>query len=98
MKAGSIIILFLVVWNAIVFVVYVADKVKAIRKKWRVPERSLLMLSFSFGGVGAFLGMIIARHKVNKKKFMILVPLSIIIETAIIVLLIKYVPEDFWYL
>ena len=98
MKAGSIIILFLVVWNTIVFVVYIADKVKAMQKKWRVPENRLLMLSFCFGGVGAFAGMILARHKVNKKKFMILVPLSIIIQTAIIVLLIKYVPEDFWYL
>ncbi|MBQ1326683.1 MAG: DUF1294 domain-containing protein [Eubacterium sp.] len=98
MKAGSIINLFLVIWNTVVFVVYFADKIKAVHKKWRIPERSLLMLAFCFGGLGAFMGMILARHKINKKKFMILVPLFIIIQTTILVLLIKYVPEDFWYL
>ncbi len=98
MRAGTIIIVFLSIWNFIVFIVYLADKIKAMQKKWRVPESSLLMLAFCYGGVGAFLGMIIARHKVKKMKFMILVPLAIIIQTAILCLILKYVPEDFWYL
>ncbi len=63
------------VWNAFVFVLYGADKRKAKKDAWRIPERTLLLTAFLFGGVGAFLGMLVFRHKTKHTSFTVLVPL-----------------------
>ena len=57
------------VWNLVVFLLYGADKRKAQRGAWRIPERVLLGCSILFGGVGCVLGMICFRHKTKKPLF-----------------------------
>ena len=47
--------------------------------KRRVPERTLLLLSFLGGCVGALLGMVLCRHKTKHAKFLFLVPLSVVL-------------------
>ncbi|HWR26173.1 MAG TPA: DUF1294 domain-containing protein [Methanosarcina sp.] len=69
-------LLFLAVYiafNAASFAIYGLDKFKASRGKWRISEMSLLIVSF-FGPIGAWLGMQRFRHKTQKAKFKILVP------------------------
>ena len=44
------------VWNLIVFFVYGLDKYKAKNDKWRIPEKTLMLLAFFFGGLGAACG------------------------------------------
>lgn len=44
-------------------IVYGADKWKARRGRWRIPEKVLLLLSFFGGAVGGLLGMLLFRHK-----------------------------------
>lgn len=44
-------------------IAYGADKRKAKRGKWRIPEKVLLLLSFFGGAVGGLLGMVLFRHK-----------------------------------
>ena len=61
------------------------DKYQAIHKKWRIPEITLLSLAIIGGGIGSFLGMIFFHHKTKKLKFMILIPLSIIIDILLII-------------
>ena len=41
------------------------DKIKAIRRKWRITEKTLLSVSFIGGSLGSYLAMIFFRHKTN---------------------------------
>lgn len=72
------------VMNLITFIVYAADKAIAKRRNGgrRVPERTLLLLSFLGGCVGALFGMLLCRHKTKHTRFLILVPLSLILWIA----------------
>ena len=49
--------------NVFTFLLYGLDKLKAQRGKWRIPERTLLLFTWLLGGVGAFAGMRVFRHK-----------------------------------
>ncbi|MGE7543427.1 DUF1294 domain-containing protein [Sporosarcina newyorkensis] len=47
------------------------DKKQAQKKKKRIPERNLWLLALLGGGVGAYFGMQIFRHKTRKTAFRI---------------------------
>lgn len=64
-----------IVGNVFTFVLMGLDKYYAIRGKWRIRERALLFSAAIFGGIGAFLGMLMFRHKTKKMKFKVLLPL-----------------------
>ena len=70
--------------NLVTFIVYAYDKhiARQNRGKRRVPERTLILLSFLGGFLGALLGMFLCRHKTKHAKFLILVPLSVILWAA----------------
>ena len=75
----------IVVWNLAVAVLYGIDKYCAIRGFWRISEKTLLSCAVLFGGVGAFLGMEIFRHKTKKTLFKTIVPLLAALNIAVIV-------------
>ena len=81
----------LAAWNLIVFCVYGLDKYKAKKDKWRIPEKTLLLLAFFFGGLGAFLGMRVFRHKTKHRLFTIGVPLCLLLNIAVLYVLL------FWH-
>ena len=81
----------LTAWNLIVFCVYGLDKYKAKKDKWRIPEKTLLLLAFFFGGLGAFLGMRVFRHKTKHRLFTIGVPLCLLLNIAALYVLL------FWH-
>ena len=62
-------LIYLIVLSLITFFVYVTDKKKAQKGAWRVPEATLLLLSFIGGGAGGYLAMHLARHKTKKWYF-----------------------------
>lgn len=64
------------------FIFYGFDKYCAIKKKWRIPEKTLLLSAF-IAPIGAFLGMMIFHHKIRKAKFKILVPLFIVLQVIL---------------
>ena len=49
--------------SAAAFIAYGADKSKARRGAWRIPEKVLLGLSFFGGAAGGLCGMLLFRHK-----------------------------------
>lgn len=59
----------LLVWNLVILSIYGLDKHKAIQHKRRISEKSLLLQTIIFGGIGAFLGGRLFRHKINKWYF-----------------------------
>ena len=73
-----IIIIFILI-NALTFCLYVIDKRKAIKSKWRVSERTLIFFTLAFGGIGAVLGMYFAKHKTKNTKFRIAAILGMVI-------------------
>ena len=81
----------LAAWNLIVFCVYGLDKYNAKKDKWRIPEKTLLLLAFFFGGLGAFLGMRVFRHKTKHRLFTIGVPLCLLLNIAALYVLL------FWH-
>lgn len=58
------------------FCLFGSDKRRAKRHARRIPEKSLIALSFLGGGLGSWLGMHIFRHKTLHASFRILIPLS----------------------
>lgn len=79
------IIIYLVIMNIGVFLLYGFDKWKAKADRWRVPEKTLLIAALAGGSLGALLGMEVFHHKTKHWKFRILVPLFLIIHVGILV-------------
>ncbi|MCR5088813.1 MAG: DUF1294 domain-containing protein [Oscillospiraceae bacterium] len=61
--------LWLLIWGLIAFAAMGADKRKAIRGEWRIPEKRLFLYAVIGGGIGAWLGMLLFRHKTRHWRF-----------------------------
>jgi len=72
-------LIFFVLINVFTFFLYVADKRKAVKNKWRVSEKVLIFFTIAFGGIGALLAMRIARHKTKHTKFKVAVAIGMVI-------------------
>ena len=81
---------YLVVLNLVSFAIMAADKGKAKRGTWRVPERILLGLAAVGGSPGVWLGMYVFRHKTRKRKFSLGVPVLLCLQVSVLVFLSKY--------
>ena len=62
------------------FILYGNDKARAKKKRYRIPEKVLLGIAFAGGSLGAMAGMQIFRHKTKKLKFLLGVPLCLILN------------------
>ena len=78
-----LLVYFLCLCSIITFVLFGFDKNRAIKHRWRISARTLLLASL-FGGIGGLLGMLLFHHKTRKWKFRILVPLFALIDALII--------------
>ena len=77
--------------NLIAFVVCFVDKRKSIKDKWRIQEKTLLILSLLGGGIGMFVGMRVFKHKTKKLKFTVGVPvITVLVYGLVIFCLIKF--------
>ena len=81
--------LWLLIINVAAFLAYGLDKLlaklKARHEKVpRLPERNLLLLAIVGGGIGAWLGMELFRHKTQHRSFRICVPLFTLIWIVVI--------------
>ena len=87
----KIIICYFVFINFVAFSLYGIDKSKAKMRKRRIPEKTLIFVSFIGGCIGAFTGMYFFHHKTRHIKFIVLIPLSIAIYGVLVVYLLwKY--------
>ena len=82
-------IYYLIFINIISFLTMFVDKKKAIKKKWRISEQTLLSVSFIGGSLGAYLAMILFRHKTKHFKFKYGLPLMIIFHCFFFSIVIK---------
>lgn len=75
-------LIYLAVISAVSVIVTVANKVKAIRHRRRVRERTLLILAALGGSVAMLITMLLIRHKTRHPKFMLGIPLIIAAQAA----------------
>lgn len=79
-------VIYLVIINLFTFFMMWADKRKAKKGKWRIPENTLLLFVLLGGGIGGIAGMYIFRHKTQKAKFVIGFPTILICEILLLIL------------
>ena len=83
------IIYYFLIYLAVISILSVAftlkDKRAAIRKKRRISEKSLMILAALGGGIAMYLTMVGISHKTKHNKFMIGIPVLVIIEAMIII-------------
>ncbi|BEV03417.1 MULTISPECIES: DUF1294 domain-containing protein [Chryseobacterium] len=77
---------FLTAINLFTFIIYGADKRKAEKHRRRISENTLLAVSALGGTVGAFLAMIIFRHKISKTSFVLKFGCIVLIQAVFIYL------------
>ena len=69
--------------NLLDFVLMGADKSKARRGAYRVPEATLLLFAILGGSVGGILGMLLFRHKTRHAAFALGLPLILLVQLAV---------------
>lgn len=69
--------------NLVSFLIFGADKWKAKRGRWRIPEDALILLAVFGGSVGALAGMYVFRHKTRHNKFRWGIPLILLAQLAL---------------
>lgn len=79
----STLTIYLIGINILTFLIYGADKWKARKARWRIPEDTLIWLAIVGGSIGALLAMYLFRHKIRDKKFTIGVPAIIAVQVAV---------------
>lgn len=77
-------LLYLILINAVAFLLMLVDKQKARKNLWRIPERTLFLSALLGGSVGALLGMYTFRHKTRHLSFTLGMP-AILIGQLILV-------------
>ena len=73
-------IIYLVVINIIGFLIMFIDKQKAKKGAWRIPEKTLFIITALGGGIGTIAGMYTFRPKTQKLQFVIGLPFITILE------------------
>lgn len=77
--------IYLLIINALACILMLADKIKAVRGRWRIPEAVLLGCAILGGSIGVLLGMYLFRHKTRKPKFFVGIPVILVLQILLYV-------------
>lgn len=80
-------LVYLVIINALSFSFMLADKIKAKKKLWRIPEKVLLGTCAIGGSLGGLIGMRLFRHKTLHPQFSIGIPVMLAVHIVLLVML-----------
>ena len=90
-KMTTVLIAIYLIINIVSFLLMGIDKRKAIKGKERISEKTLLLSAFLMGGLGSFFGAHVFRHKTQKLKFQLLLPLAVLCNAAVIYLIVRFI-------
>ena len=65
------------------------DKIAKVNHRKRVPDNILMQLGILSGGIGMFVTMLITRHRLDERKFMIGLPVIFVAELIAIIMIMK---------
>ena len=87
----KIVIAYVVLINIVGFFSMFIDKQRAMKNKWRIPEKTLFLIALIGGSIGSNAGMRLFRHKTKHWYFVFGMPAILILQIVIIFLLLgKY--------
>ena len=86
------IIIYFIIINIIGFLIMYIDKQKAKAHAWRIPEKTLFLVSLLGGSLGTWCGMYLFRHKTKHWYFVIGMPLILFLQIAAIIYLTIKMP------
>ena len=84
----KIILIYLAAVNLAAFIVYGWDKRLAVRERYRISEKTLILLALFGGSIGSLAAMHLFHHKTRKKKFAWGVPAILALQAVLCVYLI----------
>ena len=79
------IVIYFIIINIIGFLIMLIDKRKAEKGKWRIPEKTIFIVTALGGGIGTIAGMYVFHHKTRKLQFTIGLPFITLLEIVGIV-------------
>ena len=82
-----IILGYFIVINIIAMIVTTFDKYRAVHQGWRVKESTLLLIAALGGSPAMLLTMLLIRHKTRHVKFMLGIPLIMVVQAAVVFLI-----------
>lgn len=82
---------YLLTVNAAAFLLMLIDKEKAKKRKYRIPEATLIGVALLGGSIGAWFGMQVFRHKTRHIKFTLGIPLIFGMQLLIAILCWYYI-------
>ena len=87
----KLILLYLLIVNALGFLLMLVDKRKAQKNLWRIPEATLFLMAAIGGSIGSIAGMYKFRHKTRHWYFVLGMPAILIAQLALAFLLLRHV-------
>ena len=78
------IIAYTALMNTCGFVLFMADKYKAKKHTWRIPEQTLFIVSAMGGCFGSLIAMYLFHHKTRKTMFRFGIPFLCIVWIALV--------------
>ena len=78
----------LFVMNGAAFVLMGVDKAKAKAGAWRIPEKTLFLVTALFGGLGGTAGMLFFRHKTKHWYFKLGFPALLVVQIVLLALIL----------
>ncbi len=85
---SKFVLVYIAVISLVAVIMTIADKSKAKRDAWRIPEATLMLVGLFGGALPMYITMKTIRHKTKHKKFMIGLPLEIALHAAIVCMIL----------
>ena len=76
--------IYLLIINAVGFVLMLVDKIKAKKNLWRIPEATLIGVAAVGGSIGSLIGMYTFRHKTKHPTFTLGIPLILAVQLVVL--------------
>lgn len=83
----KLLLIYLLIINALGCILMLADKIKARKNRWRIPEATLFLVAAIGGSIGSLAGMYLFRHKTRHLSFTVGMPLILVAQIVIAVLI-----------
>ncbi len=87
----KLLFIYLLIMNALGFLLMLLDKHLAKKNKRRIPEATLMGVAALGGSLGCLGGMYLVRHKTLHLKFTLGIPVILALQTILIAIVLPYI-------
>lgn len=86
----KIAVTYLIFINIVGIALMGVDKRRAIKKAWRISEKTFFIVSLIGGSAGSWLGMYLFRHKTKHRYFVVGIPAIFFIQIGLAIFFIVF--------